>query len=160
MLPTKLKAKPRANSEHEEQSKLILIVSNYLSPKYPCLKWLYSVPNGLSLHPAIASTMIQEGQKNGIPDLCLPFKTLSYSQLYIEMKSAKGSLSPHQIDFKAYAQTQGYKMVVCRSAIAALESIVLYCGLFHFSILADCKPYLALSYKELFDLDKCGKINL
>ena len=159
MLPTKLKAKPRANSEHEEQSKLILIVRNYLAAKYPCLKWFHSTPNGLDLHPAIASTMIKEGQKNGIPDLCLPFKTDAYSQLYIEMKSAKGNLSPYQIEFKAYAQTQGYKIVVCRSAMAALESLVFYCGL-SLSLLADCKPYLELSYKDLFELDKCGKIHL
>ena len=159
MLPTKLTANPRSASEHEEQSKLILIVRNYLVPKYPCLKWLYSVPNGLALHPAIASTMIKEGQKNGIPDLCLPFRTDAYSQLYIEMKSAKGNLSPYQIEFKAYAQTQCYKIVVCRSAIAALESLFLYCGL-PFDILADCKPYLELSYKDLFELDKCEKIHL
>ena len=159
MLPTKLKAKPRANSEHEEQAKLILIVRNYLAPKYPCLKWLHSVPNGLALHPAIASTMIKEGQKNGIPDLCLPFKTASYSQLYIEMKSAKGVLSSQQTDFKAYAQTQGYKMVVCKTTIAALESLFFYCGL-SFNLMADCKPYLELSYKELFELDKSGDIHL
>jgi len=159
MLPTKLKAKPRSASEHEEQSKLILIVRNYLAPKYPCLKWLHSVPNGLALHPAIASTMLKEGQKNGIPDLCLPFKSGSYSQLYIEMKSATGVLSSHQIDFKAYAQTQGYKMVICRSAIAALESLFFYCAL-SFSLMADCKPYLELSYKELFELDKSGDIHL
>jgi len=159
MLPTKLKTKPRSASEHEEQSKLILIVRNYLAPKYPCLKWLHSVPNGLALHPAIASTMIKEGQKNGIPDLCLPFKTSSYSQLYIEMKSAKGELSPYQIEFKAYAQTQGYKMVVCKTTIAALESLFLYCAL-SFSLISDCKPYLELSYKELFELDKSGEIHL
>ena len=117
------------------------------------------MPNGLDLHPAVASTMIKEGQKNGIPDLCLPFKTTAYSQLYIEMKSAKGNLSPEQIEFKAYAPTQGYKIVICRSAIAALESLIFYCGL-SFSILADCKPYLGLSYKDLFELDKCGKIHL
>jgi len=159
MLPNKLKAKPRVNSEHEEQAKLILIVRNYLAPKYPCLKWLHSVPNGLALHPAIASTMIQEGQKNGIPDLCLPFKSCGYSQLYIEMKSAKGVLSSHQTDFKAYAQTQGYKMVICKTTIAALESLFLYCGL-SFSLMADCKPYLELSYKELFELDKSEEIHL
>jgi hypothetical protein len=57
----------------------------------------HSVPNGLFLHPAVASTMIKEGQKQYSRPLFAPFKSGSYSQLYIEMKSAKGVLSPYQI---------------------------------------------------------------
>jgi hypothetical protein len=129
MLPTKPTINSRATSEHDEQKKLIHTIRNELAPKYPILNWLYSVPNGLRLHPAITTQMINEGAKAGIPDLFLPVKNTNYSGLYIEMKSAKGKLSEKQKEFKLFAESQGFKVVVPRSCDEALSEILNYCGI-------------------------------
>ena len=127
MLPTKPTAKPRATTEHDEQKRLIHIIRNELAPKYPILNWLYSVPNGLRLHPAITTQMINEGAKAGIPDLFLPVGSAKYSGLYIEMKSAKGVLSEQQKKFKIFAESQKFKWVMPRSCDEALREILDYC---------------------------------
>jgi hypothetical protein len=142
MLPTNPAPRTRATTEHDEQKKLIHIIRNELAPKYPILRWLYSVPNGLRLHPAITTQMINEGAKAGIPDLFLPVRSGKYSGLYIEMKSAKGKLSEQQKDFKIFVESQGFKVVVPRSCHEALNEISHYCRieLDHESISA-IRPY-------------------
>jgi hypothetical protein len=126
MLPSKPQTKARKHTEHDEQKKLILLIRNELAPKYPILNWLYSVPNGLKLHPSIATQMILEGSKSGVPDLFLPVRSGEYSGLYLEMKSAKGQLSKQQKEFKIFAESQGFKVVVPRSADEALNEIAIY----------------------------------
>lgn len=127
MLPTKPAPRARATTEHDEQKKLIHIIRNELAPKYPVLEWLYSVPNGLKLHPAIVTQMINEGSKAGIPDLFLPVRSAKYSGLYIEMKSKTGALSPQQKKFKSFADSQGFKWIMPRSCDEALQEILDYC---------------------------------
>ena len=129
MLPTKPTSRTRATTEHDEQKRLVHIIRNELAPKYPILNWLYSVPNGLRLHPAITTQMINEGAKAGIPDLFLPVRSAKYSGLYIEMKSKKGVLSPQQKEFKIFAESQGFKWVTPRSCGEALNEILDYCGI-------------------------------
>jgi len=129
VLPTKPISHKRITTEHDEQKRLIHIIRNELAPKHPILNWLYSVPNGLKLHPAITTQMINEGAKAGIPDLFLPVRSPKYSGLYIEMKSAKGKLSEQQKKFKIFAESQGFKVVVPRSCDEALHEILNYCGI-------------------------------
>ena len=129
MLPTKPIPRTRATTEHDEQKRLIHIIRNELAPKYPIVNWLYSVPNGLRLHPVITTQMINEGAKAGIPDLFLPVRSPKYSGLYIEMKSKKGVLSPQQKEFKIFAESQGFKWIMPRSCDEALREILDYCGL-------------------------------
>ena len=129
MLPSPLPNKKRSTSEHDEQKKLIVFVSNELQPRYPILRWLHAIPNGLTLHKSIATQMIYEGAKSGVCDLFLPVRSHNYSGLYIEMKSKTGKLSPNQKEFKSFVEGQGFKVVVPRSAREALREIVLYCEL-------------------------------
>ena len=129
MLPPKPTPRTRATTEHDEQKRLIHIIRNELAPKYPILRWLYSVPNGLKLHPAITTQMLNEGAKAGIPDLFLPVRSANYSGLYIEMKSAKGRLTEQQKQFKIFAESQGFKLIVPRSCDEALKEILNYCGI-------------------------------
>lgn len=72
----------KQRTEHEEQSKLILFVTNYLMHEYPILRWLHAIPNGLSFESVDARTrgkittqMIREGVKSGVCDLFLPVKS-------------------------------------------------------------------------------------
>ncbi len=136
MLPAKLKAPNRNHSEHEEQKRLILFVTNYLMHEYPILQYLHANLNGISLRDVdkktrakINTQMTYEGRKAGVPDLFLPVNNGCHSGLYIEMKSKTGSLSPKQKEFITFVRGQGYKVVVPRSADEALREIVDYCGL-------------------------------
>ena len=76
MLPTKPISRTRNKEEHSEQAKLILLVRNELAPKYPILRWLHSIPNGLFLHKSVAATMVNEGAKTGVADLFLPVQSV------------------------------------------------------------------------------------
>lgn len=130
MLPTKPTPRTRANEEYSEQKKLILEIRNNLAPKYPILRWIYSTPNGAKLDHTTRSKVINEGgNKAGIPDLFLPVRSLKYSGLYIEMKSAKGRLSKQQKEFKIFAESQGFKWIMPRSCDEALAAILTYCGI-------------------------------
>ena len=130
MLPTKPQPKPRADEEYSEQKKLITLIRNELAPKYPILRWIYSTPNGAKLDHTTRSKVINEGgNKAGIPDLFLPVKSGNFSGLYLEMKSSKGRLSEKQKEFKLFAESQGFKVVVPRSCDDALTEILNYCGI-------------------------------
>ena len=140
MLPTKPTRKPRATTEHDEQKRLIHIIRIELAPKYKILGWLYANQNGLKLHPAIVTQMINEGAKKGVHDLFLPVQSHQkrmiydvaipmYSGLYLEMKSAKGKLTPEQKEFKLFVESQQFKVVVPRSCDEALREILDYCGI-------------------------------
>jgi hypothetical protein len=136
MLPPKLTAKKHSHEEHDEQKRLMVFITNQLMHEYPILRWLHSIPNGLSFAGIDASTrgkittqMTYEGTKAGVCDLFLPVKSHQYSGLYIEMKSKTGSLSAKQKEFTSFVKEQGYKVVVPRSADEALREIVDYCGL-------------------------------
>lgn len=129
MLPERPKTKPRKHEEHDQQKQLIYIIRNELAPQYPILNWLYSVPNGLLLHPSVRTQMINEGSKAGVPDLFLPVRNNKYSGLYIEMKSASGRLSAKQKEFKIFVEGQGFKFIVPRSCDEALREILAYCSI-------------------------------
>lgn len=82
MLPPKLIAKTNRHTEHEEQTRLILFVTNCLMHEYPVLRWLHSIPNGLSFkeidrktRAKITTQMTSEGVKSGVCDLFLPVKS-------------------------------------------------------------------------------------
>ena len=131
MLPTKPKLELHRNDEeYSEQKKLVLLIRNELAPKYPILRWIYSTPNGAKLSHTTRTKVINEGgNKAGIPDLFLPVRSPKYSGLYIEMKSKKGVLSIKQKEFKIFAESQGFKVIVPRSCDEALREILTYCGL-------------------------------
>lgn len=87
----------------------------------PCLKWLHAIHNqghGDAIRGAKAKA---EGVRKGIPDIFLPMAkyigTMVYHGLYIELKkpsmkpvkqTSAGGLSAEQIEFREYAQSNGY----------------------------------------------------
>ena len=136
MLPTPPPTRKRSHEEHDEQKKLIVFITNDLMHEFPILTWLHSIPNGLNFRGVdarikgqIISQMIHEGAKSGVLDLFLPVRSKECSGLYIEMKSSTGKLSPKQKEFKAFVESQGFKVIVPRSAKEALSGILQYCGL-------------------------------
>ena len=105
--------------------------------RYPQLRWLYAIPN------ANSQRQVAEGVRAGISDICLPCPNWRpgsswtndiYHGLYIEMKLEKrrkeknGGCSDDQIKFIDYANSVGYKAVVCYGWQEAVREIERYLG--------------------------------
>ena len=93
---------------------------------WPELRLLYAVPNGGRRSPRVAADMKREGQKPGVPDLHLPIGRGGYFGLWIEMKTAKGRVSPEQKQWHEDLVAQNHLVVVARSAQAAVDTITDY----------------------------------
>lgn len=96
---------------------------------YACHRWglpffaLFAIPNGGARHPAVAGKLKAEGVRAGIPDLMLAVPVVECSGLFIEMKSARGNLSPDQRLVASYLRDQGYRVAVCRTLEEAIDTI-------------------------------------
>ena len=100
--------------------------AEYMTGKYPCLKWMHAIPNGGSRHKAEAARLKKQGVKAGIADIFLPFPSGQYHGLYIEMKYGKGKLSEKQAEFIQFAKSVGFKAEVCWSMLEAVKVILSY----------------------------------
>lgn len=95
--------------------------------RYPELKLLYAIPNGGYRHPATALKMKREGQKAGVPDLCLPVPRHGYAALYIEMKRGRTSrISEAQRVWHDELNRVGNVVKVCRSYDEAVDTAIWY----------------------------------
>jgi hypothetical protein len=87
------------------------------------LHW-FAIPNGEKRHIRVAQRLKNEGVRRGTPDLCflLPGGKVGW----LEMKTAKGSLSEHQKVFRDKALALGHAWAMARTideALAFLTSI-------------------------------------
>jgi hypothetical protein len=80
--------------------------------------------------PANGARMKAEGMRRGTPDMLLAAQRGSHPGLWLEMKSAKGVLNPHQKAFLQAMGQLGYATVVCRSAQEARAAITAYLGIY------------------------------
>lgn len=117
--------RPDSPTEHQEQVSLFHW-AELASSTMPELRLLHAIPNGGARHPAVAGKLKAEGVKPGVPDVCLPVPRGQRHGLYIEMKSATGSVQDHQRKFGELLSGQGYQVVVCRSWVEAREQIMAY----------------------------------
>ena len=131
-------AKP--NASEATHQKVIFIWAALNCGQYPQLKWLHAIPN------ADSHRQVAEGVRAGVSDICLPYPMTSkslyknkfddgfdyiyYHGLYIELKTEKrrkeknGGCSDDQIAFTEYANSVGYKAVVCygwQEGVKAIE---------------------------------------
>jgi len=95
---------------------------NWFSMQYPKYKdLLFAIPNGAFLHGEKTQRIKQwkkleaEGAKKGVPDLFLAFPNHRYHGLFIEMKSAKGTLSSDQKHYVQLLSSHGYDVCICKS---------------------------------------------
>jgi len=131
----------RNNKEHNQQ----VMVFNWRDLNahlYPCLKYMYAIPNAGQRHPAVGAKMKAEGLKPGMLDFCLPwpkedlqFKNFCVRELYdicglyIEMKTPPkqpSKISTEQKDCLKYLISVGYEAHVAWSADEAIEIIKNY----------------------------------
>jgi len=124
-----MKRKTIVPLEHPEQCRVI-DWCDWNTKKYPCLAWIYSVPNGARTSISVAKRLKAEGMKAGVPDLFLPHAKHSanglwfLSGLFIEMKRLKGSTtSKEQKAWHKYLLGAGYQVVVAKGADEAIKFI-------------------------------------
>lgn len=96
--------------------------------RYPDLKYLYAIPNGGKRHIVTAARMKAEGARVGVSDLHLPVPRGAYHGMWIEMKSAKGRLSPEQKEWIEAMLALGHYACVCREWSKARDALVMYLG--------------------------------
>lgn len=112
-------------NEHEEQKHLITLVRLRVGA-FPELSRLFAVPNGGHRNAATAGKMKAEGQKSGVPDLFLPVRRDGAAGLWVEMKTAKGSVSPNQWDWMTFLHRAGYRVRLCNCPERALSILTDY----------------------------------
>lgn len=103
-------------SEHTEQAAYIQWCEMQKNV-YPALAWVYAVPNGGQRHKAVAGKMKAEGQKAGVPDLCLPIPKANphggiYCGLYMETKVKPNKPTSEQNKWLEFLASY-YAVAVC-----------------------------------------------
>ena len=94
--------------------------------QYPHLKYLHSSINGVRLNMGQAIKAKRAGMKKGIPDICLPFRSLEYTQLFIEMKAGRNKMTAEQKDYMQFLVDGGAYYSIAYSALEAIDTIKKY----------------------------------
>lgn len=104
-------------SEHKLQVTLFDYLKIALRPELEAR----AVPNGEKRHISVASRLKAEGVRRGTPDIfiCLPEGRIAW----LEMKAAKGSLSPEQKAFRDKVLALGHFWAVAKTVDEALEHL-------------------------------------
>lgn len=84
------------------------------------------IANERDTTPFYGSILKKMGVKRGVPDLLWPKAQKHYHGLWIEAKTHKGRLSPHQADFLAEASTDGYYACVAFGAQEIVDTVCEY----------------------------------
>jgi len=121
----KLVKKQNKQTEYQEQCHVFAWADRHLLT-YPHLKFLHSSLNGVRLSIGQAVKAKCGGMKKGVPDICLPFRSLDYTQLFIEMKSGRNKTTPEQKEFIDFLVAGGAYVTVCYSALEAIDVIKKY----------------------------------
>lgn len=120
MAKIKISLKP---SEHQEQ----VAVVQWFDVQYPILTGrLFAIPNGARTTIGTAVKLKREGLRKGCPDLMLPYPSLQYYGLFIEMKVKGGTVSSEQKDWHSFLIKQGYQCHVCYGVDEAITAIINY----------------------------------
>jgi len=93
---------------------------------HPELRRLYAVPNGGHRSTAAAGKMKAEGQKTGVPDICLPIARGGFHGLYLELKAKKNSPSEDQWQWLLELHRGGYAAHVANDINTARDLILQY----------------------------------
>lgn len=116
-----------------EESKIQIEVFDWIrenKESYPALKVIHHYPSSFfGVNYGVVMWLKKLGWIKGIPDIFIPISRNEFAGLYIEMKTAKGKLSPEQKEFfdliNLYSDTP-YKTEVCRRSDEAIRSIKAY----------------------------------
>lgn len=118
-------ARKRNDLHHKEQTDLFWFLSIH-TPRYPDLRWIHAVPNGVNLSPRERKRITDEGRKAGIWDVHVPvprayrkndevYYHCSSRGMYLEIKIPPDTLTEEQEAFRAQLEPHGYRFEVARS---------------------------------------------
>lgn len=120
------------NTEHGHQS-AIFSWAALNKDKYPDLKWLFAVPNGAWRNKIVATRLMAEGVKAGVPDIWLPVRRGQWSGLIIELKKLpkksthkRPQASDKQGEWIDFLRTQSYGAIVCVGWLEARQNLIEY----------------------------------
>jgi len=116
-----------------EESKIQIEVFDWIrgnTASYPALKLIHHYPSSFfGVNYGVVVWLKKLGWIKGVPDIFIPIARGGFSGLYIEMKTAKGKLSPEQKEFfemiNFYSDIP-YKTETCRRSDEAIRSIKNY----------------------------------
>ena len=94
------------------EDRLQIAVARFLDVSLPEGAVWFAVPNGGSRNPIEAAKMKRMGTRPGIPDLCIIWRGRA---IFIELKTAKGRVSPEQNHRMEMLTIAGAVVTVCRS---------------------------------------------
>ena len=84
--------------------------------RYPCLRLMYHTPNEGKRTRSEGGKLKRMGLRRGVPDICPPVARGRYHGLYIELKSASGTVRREQKEYLEALREEGSCTAVCRSA--------------------------------------------
>lgn len=113
-------------SERAEQETLVAWADQAAAAGYPDLGYLHASLNGERLTVGQAVRAKAAGLRSGVPDLCLPVPVGAFHGLYLELKTARGALSPTQVRWHAWLAAKGFAVAVARSWGEGRDVIVSY----------------------------------
>lgn len=112
----------RNNAEDREQA-AVFAVLDALTAEYPQCAYVFHVPNGGQRSAITGAQMKRLGVRRGVPDIICPRASQWTGPLAIEMKAARGRLSPEQTEWLGVLHSYGWRVETCYSAGAALLSL-------------------------------------
>lgn len=117
--------KPARSLERMEQVALFEWLDEH-AIGLPELALAFAVPNGGKRSIGAAGKLKMEGVKPGVPDIVLPVPRGGYGALYVEMKTAGGSITPSQADWHHQLTRVGNKVVIASTWEQARDAILSY----------------------------------
>lgn len=121
-----------SGTEHGHQAALFCWAVDSVG-KYPCLEFMFAIPNGFYGDSGQKGKMKAEGLRSGVPDVMLPYAMnqfvsgfKSYSGLFIEMKVKKNIADANQIKYIDYLRSAGYYVAICYSWEEARDTLIKY----------------------------------
>lgn len=112
-------------SEHNQQV-VVFAWLDLMTPLLPDLALAFAVPNAAKRSPRLGAYMKSEGLKAGMVDIVVPVPAMGQGGLFIELKTAKGRLSPEQKDWLYRLEAVGNRAVMCRGWEEAVRTIQAY----------------------------------
>lgn len=109
-------------SEHDEQAALFQWAELHAKAR-PELLNLFAIPNGGARTARTGARMRKEGVKKGMLDMFLAVPRGQFHGLFIEMKTARGRMTPEQVEWEKRLRASMYVVAVCRSADHAIDVI-------------------------------------
>lgn len=107
-----------------EESMIQKIVVDFIRRKYPEI--IFTSAPAVAKSPRQGHENKLMGYWKGFPDLFIACPVKGYYGLFIELKTAKGKVSPEQETTIIRLTNSGYKAIICRSPEEAIIEINKY----------------------------------